>query len=255
LPPEAALTEVPEHLLARSRARRAGASGGGDAAAPATTGESKPAAPTSAAAAAPAAAVEAPTPEKAKPKLPWVEAGESRRKIPVWAVSALVALPIWAVMYATTNDPQSPKVAGPLTTGATVYSQCAACHGASGGGGVGPALSGGAVVTAFPDPAEHIRWVMLGTAGYQAEGTATYGADGKTVGEAGNMPAQLGLDSADLLAVIRHERETLSGETFDAAAWDEAVTTLEADENAEVAGKAKEFRAIVDGWKSLAPGS
>ena len=254
MPPEAALTEIPEHLLARSRARRAGAAAGGDAATPATTGDAAPA--KAAAAAAPVAAAEAPKPAKAEPKLPWVEAAHARRKIPVWAMSALVLLPVWAIVYATTNDPQSPKEAGPLTTGATVYTSCASCHGATGGGGVGPQLNAGAVVAAFPDPAEQVRWVMLGTAGYKQEGTATYGADQKPVGGLGVMPAQIdGLTAAELLAVVRHERETLSGETFDAAAWDEAVTTLEADENAQVANKAKEFRTIVDGWKSLAPGS
>jgi mono/diheme cytochrome c family protein len=111
----------------------------------------------------PVAAAEAPKPVKAEPKLPWVEAANARRKIPVWP-SALVLLPVWAIVYATTNDPQSPKAAGPLTTGATVYTSCASCHG-TGGGGVGPQLNAGAVVAAFPDPAEQIRWVMLGTAG------------------------------------------------------------------------------------------
>jgi mono/diheme cytochrome c family protein len=247
------LTEVPEHLLARSRARRAGAAAGGDAATPATTGD---AAPAKAAEAAAPVAAEAPAPAKAEPKLPWVEAGESRRKIPVWAVSALVALPIWAVMYATTNDPQSPKEAGPLTTGATVYTACASCHGATGGGGVGPKLAGGDVIAAFPDPAQQLRWVMLGTAGYQAEGTPTYGEDKKPVGGIGVMPAQIdGLTSEQLLAVVRHERETLSGEKFDAAAWDKVAEELEADKNPKVAEKAKEFKEIIEGWKALPAGT
>jgi len=250
------LTEVPEHLLARSRARRAGLSGGdaGDAA-PATTSEAAPAA-TAAAAAPVAAAAEAPKPVKEEPKLPWVEAANARRKIPVWAVSALIALPIWAVMYATTNDPQSPKQAGPLTTGATVYTSCASCHGATGGGGVGPRLSGGDVVTAFPEPGAQLRWVMLGTAGYQEEGTATYGADQKPVGGIGNMPAQIdGLTSDQLLSVVRHERETLSGEQFDIAAWEKAADELAADKNPKVAEKAKEFKEIIEGWKDLPAGA
>jgi len=168
----------------------------------------------------------------------------------------LVALPIWAVMYATTNDPQSPKAAGPLTTGATVYTSCASCHGATGGGGVGPKLSGGDVITAFPKPADQVRWVMLGTAGYQAEGTATFGADQKKVGAIGVMPAQIdGLTSEQLLSVVRHERETLSGEKFDIAAWEEVATQLEADKNPKVAEKAKEFKAIIDAWKALPAGA
>lgn len=254
MPPEAALTEVPEHLLARSKARRAGAAAGGDASTPATTGDTAPA--KAAEAAAPVAAAEAPKPVKAAPKLPWVEAAEGRRKIPVWAVSALVALPIWGIMYATTNDPQSPKEAGPLTTGATVYSSCATCHGATGGGGVGPKLSGGDVVAAFPNPADQVRWVMLGTAGYQAEGTPTYGADNKPVGGLGVMPAQIdGLTSDELLAVVRHEREALSGEEFDEAAWEAVAEQLEADPNPKVAEKAKEFAEVIEGWKELPPGT
>ena len=254
MPPEAALTEIPEHLLARSKARRAGAASGGDAATPATTGDAAPA--KAAAAAAPVAAAEAPKPVKAAPKLPWVEAANGRRKIPVWAVSALIALPIWSVVYATTNDPASPKTAGPLTTGATVYSTCAACHGATGGGGVGPQLSAGKVLQAFPEPGEQLRWVMLGTAGYKSEGTATYGADKKPVGSVGNMPAQIeGLTSDQLLAVVRHERETLSGEKFDITKWEAAADTLTKDKNPKVAAKAKEFKAIIDAWKALPAGT
>lgn len=255
MPPEAALTEVPEHLLARSRARRAGAGSGGDAAAPATTGD---AAPAKAEAAAPVAtaAAEAPKPVKEAPKLPWVEAANARRKIPVWAVSALIALPIWAVVYATTNDPQSPKEAGPLTTGATAYTACATCHGATGGGGVGPALSNGSVLETFPDPAGQLRWVMLGTAGYTEEGTTTYGETNKPVGGGGVMPAQIdGLDANHLLSVVRHERETLSGEEFDAEAWMAAAETLAEDPNPKVAEKAAEFAAIIEEWETLPAGS
>ncbi|MFN8050191.1 MAG: hypothetical protein U0Q22_02015 [Acidimicrobiales bacterium] len=255
MPPEAALTEVPEHLLARSRARRAGgAAAGADAATPATTSDATPAA--TAAAAPVAAAAAAPAPVKAAPVLPWVEAAQKRRKIPGWAVGALIALPIWAVVYATTNDPQSPKTAGPITTGATVYTTCAACHGSTGGGGVGPKLAGGDVLKTFPDPAQQLRWVMLGTAGFKSEGTATYGATNKPVGGVGNMPAQIeGLTSDELLSVVRHERETLSGEKFDAAVWDKVSDTLTKDKNPKVAAKAKEFKAIIDGWKTLPEGA
>lgn len=251
MPPEAALTEIPEHLLARSKARRSGG------AAPA--GDSTPAAATETAAAkteaAPAAAVAAaPAPKKEEPKLPWVEAANARRKIPVWAVSALLLLPIWAVVYATTNDPQSPKTAGPLTIGAEKYSACSSCHGATGGGsGAIPSLLN--VADNFPDPAAHVRWVILGTAGFQAEGTATYGADEKPVGGAGNMPAQAAMPSDELLAIIRHERETISGEEYDQEAWDAAVETLLNDPNPVVADKAAEFGAIVDNWATLPPGS
>ena len=64
-----------------------------------------------------------------------------------------------------------------------------------------------------------------------------------------------GLTAAELLSVIRHERETLSGEKFDIAKWEEAVTTLEADPNPKVAEKAKEFKTIIEEWKALPAGA
>ena len=246
------MTEIPEHLLARSRARKAAASGGA-APVPATTGETSPAAATPAAETAPVAA--APKPEKAEPVLPWVAAADTRRKVPFWAMSALVLLPIWAIVYATTNDPQSPKEAGPLTVGAATYSTCAACHGGAGQGGVGPAFAGGAILKTFPDPTAHIRWVILGTAGYKTEGTKVYGAANKPVGGVGNMPSQAGLESPKLLGVIRHEREVIGGEKFDIKKWEAAAATLVNDKNPVVANKAKEFGDLIKTWATLPPGA
>ena len=97
---------------------------------------------------------------------------------------------------------------------------------------------------------------MLGTAGYTAEGTTTYGATNKPVGGVGNMPAQVdGLTAEQLLAVVRHERETIGGEQFDATKWDAVAETLMKDKNPKVAEKAKEFQAIIDSWKTLPPGA
>ena len=50
-----------------------------------------------------------------------MEAAQSRKKIPVWAVPVLALLPIWAVVYALTLDPPT-EATGPLTIGAEVYS-------------------------------------------------------------------------------------------------------------------------------------
>lgn len=249
------MTEIPEHLLARSRAAKAKATG---APVEAASTEAAPAAsasatPAPAASAAPAAAA-APAPAKVEPKLPMVEAAESRTKIPVWVMPVLAFLPIWAIMYMTTNDMPTAKKAGPLTEGATVYSNCAGCHGAAGAGaGAFPALNEGAVLATFPEPGEQVRWVLLGSSGYQAEGKAAYGATDKPI--KGGMPGWESLTAGELLAVIRHERETLSGEEFDAAAWEEAVTTLEADANPVVAEKAAEFAAVLEEWKTAAPGT
>jgi hypothetical protein len=93
--------------------------------------------------------------------------------------------------------------------------------------------------------------VLLGTAGYQTEGTATYGTANKPVGGVGVMPGWAKLEATDVLAVVRHERETLSGEAYDQKAWEAAVEELKADPNPAVAEKAAEFETIVKGWASL----
>jgi len=50
--------------------------------------------------------------------------------------------------------------------GAAVYSDnCASCHGSDGSGGFGPALAAGAVVDAFPDPADQIAVITDGRNG------------------------------------------------------------------------------------------
>lgn len=184
-----------------------------------------------------------------------VVAAESRTKIPVWAMPVLVLLPLWAIVYMATNDLPTAKTAGPLTNGATVYAtNCSGCHGATGqGSGAFPKLADGVLPTDFPDPADQVRWVLLGSAGFQADGATTYGATDKPI--KGGMPGWDALEPAELLDVIRHERETLSGEEFDATKWEEAVTALEADENAKVAEKAKEFKAVIESWKTAAPGT
>jgi hypothetical protein len=65
------------------------------------------------------------------------------------------------------------------------------------------------------------------------------------------MPGWATLEAADVLAVVRHERETLSGEAYDQTAWEAAVEELKADPNPAVAEKAAEFETIVKGWASL----
>jgi mono/diheme cytochrome c family protein len=214
--PEDELTEVPEHLLARSRERRAalglgggddaGGGGGGDApsaAAPATTDRAEASVP-AAAAAAPAApvVVEAPPPPA------HVQAAIDRPKIPWWAASVLALLPVWAIVYAGTLSEADTGEETVLARGGEIYaSACATCHGGTGAGGVGPQLSGGAVVENFPDRADQLRWVWGGSDGWPAD---TYGA--REVTSVGGMPAFNTLDPDDLLAVVRYTREVLSGE-------------------------------------------
>jgi mono/diheme cytochrome c family protein len=56
--------------------------------------------------------------------------------------------------------------AGTESPGAVIYTDnCARCHGADGGGGVGPQLSDGAVVEDFPDIADQIAVITDGRGG------------------------------------------------------------------------------------------
>lgn len=223
------MTEIPEHLLARSKARReAIGQEGGDA--PAASQESAstavepaagapPAAATGAAAASapvPARAPAAPAPPPPPPKRPEVVAAERRRKIPWWAVPAIAGLPVWAGIYAFTLEPQASE--GLVATeGAELYAAngCASCHGATGGGGVGPAFEGGSLIETFPDPLQQVEWVRLGSEGWLAEVGPTYGEPGKPVlGFSGSpMPGFEGSMSPEEIAlVVRYEREVLSGQ-------------------------------------------
>jgi len=123
----------------------------------------------------------------------------------------LLFLPIWAFMYVgTLEDP--PREEPVLALGGQVYAEkCSTCHGAEGGGGTGPAFSDGAVISTFPDWADHIEWVVKGTEGFEAEGRAVYGANESETGGGGIMPAfGADLSAEELTAVIFYERVELS---------------------------------------------
>jgi mono/diheme cytochrome c family protein len=226
------MTEVPEHLLRRSRERRAALGlGGGDeggetptdeekpAAAPATTGEAAPAAPSGPPARQPPAAPPAPPPPKPDP--PFVAAAKSRARIPWWALAALSLMPIWAFMYvrALTEPPE--VASGPLGVGAESYGSCSSCHGTNGEGGSGRQLSEEEVLKTFPQIEDQIRFVYWGTAEYNQEGVESYGNPDREggphlAGDFGVMPAW-GADAGgeltddEILAVVCHERYTLGG--------------------------------------------
>jgi hypothetical protein len=110
------VTEIPEHLLNRSKARRAAASGE-------STGDASPAVAASAtpAAAAPAKKNVAPAPKAAIPDPVYVTAAKNRRKIPFWAMSALALLPVWALIYFIAVVPSEKVVEGPTAIGTAVY--------------------------------------------------------------------------------------------------------------------------------------
>ena len=221
------MTEVPDYLLKRSKDRRSalGLGGddtggdGGDAAADAPS--ASPATATGGdgggGAAPPAGKTPVPVapgidPEPA-PRSPQVLAAMRRKRVPMWALPVLLLLPVWAWVYALTLDPASTGEETILDLGAQAYGACAACHGADGGGGTGPAFADGAILETFPGIDDHVRWVALGSTGWQAEVGDTYGANETPVGGSGNvMPNFANLPPEELLAVVIHERAEFSDE-------------------------------------------
>lgn len=218
------MTEIPEHLLKRSRERRAALGLGGDdagaaaPAAPAPSG-SAPAVPT-AAASAPAAraAVPAPAaPPPVKPDSPVVASYRRRQRVPFWAMAALAVLPVWAFLYVRAVTTQAVEAAGPLAVGEETYSVCASCHGGGGEGGVGYAFTEGEVLKTFPHIEDQLRFVYYGTEMYNAADVEIYGNPEREggphlTGGLGNMPAQGGsLTDAEILGVVCHERFALGG--------------------------------------------
>ena len=95
----------------------------------------------------------------------------------VEAFAAIAAVATVVLLFA--NEPAAPPAAArpadgaePVARdGAAVFGdECAACHGADGAGGVGPTLSGGAVVAAFPDAADQTTVVVEGRGGMPSFG-------------------------------------------------------------------------------------
>ena len=211
------MTEIPEHLLNRSKARRAAASGESTGDTPATT-SSAPAKAES----APAKAA-APAPKPAVPDPAYVKAAKERQKIPFWAMSGLALLPIWALLYLAALTPSQKVVEGPLSVGAAVYSNCAGCHGANGEGGAGRVFAGGEVLKTFPHIEDMLNFVYAGSQKYQAAGLKIYGNPNRAGGAHaplsynGNpMPMQGAkaggaLTDGEILAVVCHERYDLGG--------------------------------------------
>lgn len=207
------VTEVPEHLLQRSRERRAalglgGDEGGASTPAPAASGESAPAdsAPVPAAAAAAPAIIEEPPPP---PPPPYVAAIQ-RNRVPMWVMPVLVALPFWGLLYFGAFGERGTE-AEAAPDGRTIYTaNCASCHGAQGEGGVGPALAGGEAALTFPDEADHANWVRTGSNPFAGQPYGNPDREGGQRVARGGMPAFAGvLSEAEIQAVVAYEREEL----------------------------------------------
>lgn len=219
-PAEDALTEVPDYLLERSRERRAalgleaGGDGGDAAVVPAAAAEADT---TAAAVPAPAAAPEIEKVEPPKPIAPWVQAAQTRKKIPVWMAPVALFLPIWGFMIWGTLEEPTREAEGPIAAGQAIYdNSCSACHGAGGGGGVGYQLNNGEVLQTFPDVESHTAWVINAT----TFTGPTYGdpdrpGGQRQTGQQGNMPSFATLSAAEVLEVVLYER-SVHGQATDA---------------------------------------
>jgi hypothetical protein len=99
-----------------------------------------------------------------------------------------------------------------IAQGQAIYDaagSCQGCHGATGGGsGAIPALTG--VLTTFGSCADHVEWVNLGSAGFQAAGESTYGDPNKPIN--GGMPSfGTSLSAEQLASVAAFERVRFGG--------------------------------------------
>ena len=208
------MTEIPEHLLKRSRQRRAALTGeegeaaaASDAPAAARPGAGPPATPPAVPTPAAPAAPEPPPPPKPVPA--YVARAEARQKIPFWALPVVAALPLWLLIYMLGMRPVEHEATGPLADGATVYGNCSSCHGGSGEGGVGYQLNAGEVNESFDSSEQMHEWVSLGTEGFAGQ---PYGNGRHVAGDQGQMPAWEGqLTPAQIIAVSCHEFYTLGG--------------------------------------------
>ena len=227
------MTEIPEHLLKRSKERRAAIGGeetGDEPAASSSGTDVEPAAASAAEApaAAPAAVPEVVAPPP-KPLRPEVAAALSRRKIPAWALPVLLAIPVWAYVFQGTLEPPPQPADTPIALGQEIYKGCATCHGADGGGVSGPALT--SVLETWPDYRDHMAWVRLGSSGWP---TQVYGANDKP--KAGGMPPHPGLSDEELAQVVLYERATFGGLAEDSDEYAELESISHGEETLDEVG-------------------
>jgi mono/diheme cytochrome c family protein len=218
------LTEIPEHLLRRSRERRAALGlGGGDADTDAAPAASTPAT-TGTAAARPASSEVEPAAAAGRPAIieegpvlvPTYIAprGPHKAKVPLWVMPVLVALPLWAALFpGAFGNHQKTTVTDPLVVGEQVFHTvgCSGCHGSNGEGGVGPPLHAGLAKLTFPNVADQTNWVKTGSGPFAGKKYGDPNRPGGQHGPAtGGMPAfGSSLTPAQIDAVVQYERNKL----------------------------------------------
>ncbi len=262
------MVEVPEYLLERSRQRRAELTGqppaSGEAATDAPTGAVPSAAAPAAGAQAATQPVLAPIPPAApepppRPEPPFIRAANTRKRMPYWAASVMVCLPIWAIFYVGMLEPPDSDELVLMDSGAAAYSTCASCHGADGSGtATGRQLSDGEVLLTFGTAPEfdglahHLSWVYLGTTGTKRLGLDSYGRPDRPGGQrevgsyASGMSGFSNLSLEDLVSVVYYERVVHGGlDATEAAHEEELLLALAADAPVFETGSPDEFSALL----------
>jgi len=217
------VTEIPEHLLRRSKERRAALGGEGSATeeaaavtaeAPRASAPVRASAPPQAQAGGGAPPARTPTVPAAPPAAPAPRYGATRVKTPMWIMPVLVLLPLWGVVYLGAFGSRAKAASNsPVVVGAGIYTSagCAGCHGSNGEGGVGPQLNNGAVLKQWPKLQDHIDWVHTGGATHIGQ---TIGGVVVTAGNA--MPGFAGaISDAAIADVVCYERVTFGGGAAD----------------------------------------
>jgi mono/diheme cytochrome c family protein len=211
------VTEVPEHLLRRSRERREALGLAGGSSSPSATEAPAAEATEPVTASAPATVEPAPAPAPApaepaveEPVSSYIAPDATRSKIPVWVMPVLAVLPFWGILYVGAFGERAKKQVVDPGQAAYAASGCGSCHGTAGEGGVGPALAGGQSKLTFPNEADHVSWVRTGSAAVAGQ---TYGDPNRPGGPrtaTGGMPGFGGsLSEEEILAVVKFERDRL----------------------------------------------
>ena len=168
-------------------------------------------------AASPAPAAAALVAQEPEPEVPAVYVAAARARssrVPTWVVPVLAVLPVWGFLYlGAFGNRSTAQVVDPLVLGSQVYRSagCSGCHGASGEGGVGPALQNGGAKLTFPNEDDQLSWVRTGSGPFTGK---PYGDANRAGGQRGPakgiMPAfGSTLSDAQIRAVVKYEREKL----------------------------------------------
>ena len=226
------MVEIPEHLLKRSKSARERMTGQAPSSDDSSgVDESQNATP--------ATEIDSPVetpPQKSEETIiviedaPYVNAAKTRNKIPWWAASALLCLPIWAVVYVGTLERPDVETTGVLQHGSEIYAQrCSSCHGANGGGGSGYKLNDGEVMITFPHMEDMVEWITKGSDGFGVGNPYGDPERGRIV--AGGMPA-FGdvLNAEEIISVVLHERAVFGNSEEAVILATELDHTIEAGE-------------------------